>query len=92
MGPYLWFCLRTAELDPRSVLRTLWPAARAAVLMGLAVWGLRNMLLLAPSAGPAVRLVVLIAAGVAVYLLLAWREVRWAAQELGGDGVGSQLR
>jgi hypothetical protein len=88
LGPYLWFCLRSADLQPRAVLLALWPAARGALLMGLAVWGLRQVLLLTdgpevhPTVPPAVRLVALIALGVLVYSLVAWREVRWAIAEL----------
>jgi PST family polysaccharide transporter len=81
IGPYLWFCLRSADLEVRSVLRALWPAARGALVMGLAVWGLRSLLVLSPSVPSTWRLVLLIAAGVVVYLLVAWREVRWAIGE-----------
>ena len=56
--------------------------------MGLAVWGLRSVLMLAPTLPPAVRLVGLVALGVLVYSLIAWREVRWAIGEL---AVGAAL-
>jgi hypothetical protein len=56
--------------------------------MGLAVWGLRSLLVLSPSVPLTLRLVLLIAAGVVVYSFVAWREVRWAVGEfkLGRDG------
>jgi PST family polysaccharide transporter len=81
LGPYLGFCLRSADLEVRSVLRALWPTARGALVMGLAVWALRNLLDLSPPVPLAWRLIVLIAAGVVVYSLVAWREVRWAIGE-----------
>ena len=79
--PYLWFCLRSAAIRPADVLLPLWPAFRAAALMGLVVWGLG---LVPPlrSLAPAVRLGVLVAAGVAVYALLARRELAWLWHEL----------
>jgi O-antigen/teichoic acid export membrane protein len=79
--PYLWFCLRTAGLSPAQVLLPLWPAFRAAALMGLVVWGL-GLLLPITTLLPAVRLGVLIAAGVAAYGLLARRELVWCWSEL----------
>jgi hypothetical protein len=88
LGPYLWFCLRSADLKPRAVLLVLWPAARGALLMGLAVGGLRYLLVLTdgpevhPAVPPALRLVLLVSLGVLVYSLVAWCEVHWAIAEL----------
>ncbi|HEX5104477.1 MAG TPA: oligosaccharide flippase family protein [Pirellulaceae bacterium] len=82
LGPYLWFCLRTAQLDDATVLRVLLPPLRAALLMGAVVWLLRLMLIQTPSISPAVRLLALIGAGVLSYALLAQRDVRWAIGEL----------
>jgi hypothetical protein len=83
LGPYLLFSLRTANLAPRRVLAPLFPALRAAFVMGAAVWGLRSMLVLSPAIPPWLRLAILVVAGVLVYAALAWREVRWCAGELG---------
>jgi PST family polysaccharide transporter len=79
--PYLWFSLATAGLRPGTILRPLWPAFRAALLMGVGVWLLRGVLppLNLP---PAARLALLIAAGVALYSLAAWREVKWFSAEM----------
>jgi len=82
LGPYLWFCLRSAELEPRRVFIALFPAARGAVAMGLVVWGLRSLLLFTPAVPPAARLIVLIAVGMLVFSLVAWSEIRWAIGEL----------
>lgn len=84
LGPYLWFSLTTASVRPKSVLLPLWPAFRAALVMGLAVWVLRNVLLATPGIPAAVRLAILISAGVAIYTLAAWREVRWFSREMVG--------
>lgn len=77
--PYLWFSLRMARLEPVAVLRVLVPALRAAVVMGLAVWGVRILLLDFPLT---IRLLIAVGAGVAMYAWLARREVRWAIGEL----------
>ena len=79
--PHLWFCLRSAAIRPAAVLLPLWPAFRAAALMGLVVWGL-DLLPPLRSLAPAIRLAVLVAAGVAVYALLARRELAWLWHEL----------
>jgi O-antigen/teichoic acid export membrane protein len=80
--PYLWYCLRTADIEPLSVLRVLLPALRASMLMGLSAWLLRLILQQTPAIPPAVRLGVVVAAGIVAYWLLAQREVRWAVGEL----------
>jgi PST family polysaccharide transporter len=79
--PYLNFCLRSAAIAPRDVLPRLWPAARSAVVMALAVFGLR-MLPPVHSLAPASRLALLVVAGVAIYSLLARRELMWCWSEL----------
>jgi O-antigen/teichoic acid export membrane protein len=80
--PYLWFCLRTAKLDPPAVLRVLVPALRASLLMWPVVWLLRLWLLQMPGISPMVRLMVVVAIGMLTFTLLAQREVRWAIGEL----------
>jgi PST family polysaccharide transporter len=79
--PYFSYSLRSATIRPADVLLPLWPAFRAAALMGLVVWGLG---LLPPlgSLAPAIRLGMLVTAGVAVYSLLARRELTWFWHEL----------
>jgi O-antigen/teichoic acid export membrane protein len=79
--PYLTFTLRTVGVHPSAVLLTLWPALRAALLMGLVVWSLRFLPPL-PSAQPWLRLGVSVAVGIAVYALLARRELAWAWHEI----------
>jgi O-antigen/teichoic acid export membrane protein len=82
LGPYLWFCLRTARLDPPAVLRVLLPAVRAALLMGSVVWLSQRLLLQMASIPPGARLAVVVAVGAVTYSLLAQRELRWAVAEL----------
>jgi hypothetical protein len=79
--PYLSFALRTAGIQPTSVLLPLWPALRAALLMGLVVWAWQ-LLPFAASLGPIIRLAASIAIGVGVYGLLARREIAWCWREL----------
>jgi predicted PurR-regulated permease PerM len=60
--------------------RVLWQLVRplvAATILGLIVWGLREVLTSSGVPSPAVRLAVLVTAGVAVYLLLSLRDIRW---------------
>ena len=79
--PFLWLCVKSSGLRLATLLKTLWPSFWAAAVMAAAVWGLR--LLLAAQPIPAWgRLAVVIAAGVAIYLALAWREIRWCWHEL----------
>jgi len=78
---YLWFCFRTAEVRARDVLLPLVSSLIAAVLMGLAVWAIGRIPQV-QSLAPAVRLSVLVAAGVAVYCILAARELAWGWREL----------
>ncbi|MEX2176486.1 MAG: oligosaccharide flippase family protein [Pirellulaceae bacterium] len=79
--PYLWFCLGSAGVRPWAVLRPLWPALRASLLMGLVVGGL-TLFPAVQSLAPLPRLGLLVAAGAACYLLLAWREIAWWWHEL----------
>jgi hypothetical protein len=79
--PLAWFSLTSIGIRPGGVLRGLWPALVAAVLMGLAVWGL-SLLPVVQSLAPWLRLVVLVSAGVAVYGILAYREPAWFTREL----------
>jgi Membrane protein involved in the export of O-antigen and teichoic acid len=78
---YLWFCLRTADVRPRDVVLPLVPSLVAAVVMGLAVWGLGRIPQL-QSLAPAARLAILVGAGVVIYAALAAREFAWCWREL----------
>jgi hypothetical protein len=49
--------------------------------MGVAVWGLR-FIPQVQALRPDLRLVALIAAGIAIYAVLAWREIAWCWREL----------
>ena len=80
--PYLAYCFRVVGVSFGGVLKQLLPAARAAVCMGLVVWGVQQMLPSHPSLPAAARLTVLVAAGVVSYGLLAARELRWLWHEV----------
>jgi PST family polysaccharide transporter len=78
---YLVYCLRSAGVRVRDVVLPLGPALISAVAMGLAVWGLRR----APqiqALAPAMRLAILVAAGIVIYCVLAFREIVWCWGEL----------
>jgi O-antigen/teichoic acid export membrane protein len=77
---YLWFCLRCAGVRIRAVLAPLLPALVAALLMGLAVW-LIGRIPLVRSLEPLVRLGLLVGSGVAIYAILAIRELNWCLSE-----------
>jgi O-antigen/teichoic acid export membrane protein len=79
--PLTGLCLRIVGIRPAAVLWPLAPALVAAVLMGLAVWGL-SVIPQIQALSPAWRLGVLVAAGVVLYAALAFRELRWAWLEL----------
>jgi PST family polysaccharide transporter len=79
--PYLWFTLRTVGIGPTAVLLPLWPALRAALLMGLVVGAFR-LFPFHQSFAPLLRLAISIAVGIAVYSLLARREIAWCWREL----------
>ncbi len=80
-GPFLTFTLRTVGVRPTTVLIPLWPAFRAALLMGLVVWSLRYLPLVY-SLAPLWRLTLAITFGILVYGLLARRELTWAWHEI----------
>jgi PST family polysaccharide transporter len=80
--PYLAYCFGSVGVSLSAVLRPLWPALRAAILMGLVVVSLRQLLLHVPALPAAARLVLLVATGAGTYLLLARRELHWFWQEL----------
>lgn len=63
----------------RPVLRAMAPPLLAALVMGVTVFALRAALLQFPTLPLAARLAIEIAAGAAVYTLLARRQIRWAA-------------
>ena len=81
MPPFLWFCFRSTGTPIGMVARRLGPLLQPAVLMGLIVWAMRQALLNVEPLGTAPRLVLLVLAGIGLYLLLARREVRWFLDE-----------
>jgi PST family polysaccharide transporter len=78
---YLAYVFRSADIRLRDVVRPLVPALLASVAMGVAVWGLR-FIPQVQALRPDLRLVALIAAGIAIYAVLAWREIAWCWREL----------
>ena len=87
---YIWFCMRTAGIRLRAVLAPLLPALAAALLMGLAVW-LLGQLPQIRSLSPNLRLGLLVTSGVAVYVFLAMRELRWCWHELAGGSTRAEV-
>jgi O-antigen/teichoic acid export membrane protein len=75
-GPFLWFALRSVGVSPVAIAWKIWPAARAAALMGLLVYGVKLLLDASDVESSAVRLLLLVLTGVAGYGLIAARELR----------------
>lgn len=86
--PYQTYCLLCVGVSPISVLTPLRGAALASACMGLIVWALHGLLLHGPSTPPAMRLAIVLAAGVAIYALIARRDLRWLIQQLVGTNHG----
>jgi O-antigen/teichoic acid export membrane protein len=83
---YVWFCMRTAGIRLRAVLAPLLPALAAALLMGLGVW-LLCQIPQVRSLSPHIRLALLVTSGVAFYVVLAMRELRWFWHEIAVDST-----
>jgi O-antigen/teichoic acid export membrane protein len=82
-GPYLTFCLKSAEITMTAALVPVLAALRGGLLMGITVWAAGALLVaVAPALDYRVRLAVLVAIGISAYLLFAWREVRWVWEEV----------
>lgn len=75
-GPFLWFALRSVGVSPVAIAWNLWPAARAAALMGLLVYGVKLLLDASGVESSAVRLLALVLTGMASFGLIAARELR----------------
>jgi len=71
---YFVITLRTATVGVRDGLAAIWPAARAAFLMGVGVLTLKWLLAFLGVDLPAVRLAILVPAGIALYAMCGWRE------------------
>lgn len=75
-GPFLWFALRSVGVSPVAIAWNLGPAARAAALMGLLVYGVKLLLDASDVDSSAVRLLALVLTGMISYFLIAARELR----------------
>jgi len=82
--PYMIFCMRSVGVSPLAWAKQLVRPALAAIGMGVIVFVARHRLLAIPSLGPAERLVIEMAVGMAAYAALAWRELRWCLNQLRG--------
>ena len=70
---YLRWTLRAVTLPAGVLLRSAWPAALAALLMGSGVYGLRQVLAPTGAIGPdLLRLALLVVAGIAIYVSLLY--------------------
>jgi PST family polysaccharide transporter len=84
IGPlYMLYCLRVAEIHPQSLLRQLHRPALAALAMGVVVWGCREALF-SMGLAPLPVLGIEVSLGVAAYAALAWPEIHWCLDQLGG--------
>ena len=79
--PFLWFALQSVQVSPWLIARQLWVAAVAAILMGLVVYGARELLFAPGDSSPWVRLLVLVLTGVITYLLVAGRKIMQLRRE-----------
>lgn len=82
--PQLWLMLQSTGLSARTILLPLLRPLRAAVIMGAIVMLARSVLLRFDTLGDLARLSILVPLGVALYLLLAWPDVRWLRGILAG--------
>ena len=74
-GPYLVMSLAHAGVPLTMLVRTLRPTVLASGAMGMVVWTARELLTAWGVVFPAARLSICVAVGVAVYALLARREI-----------------
>jgi len=81
MPPFLWFCFRSTGTPIGMVAKRILPVLQPAVLMGMIVWALRQVLLNVEWLGPAPRLAMLVPLGMLLYALMARREMRWFFEE-----------
>jgi PST family polysaccharide transporter len=75
--PHTWFTLRTALLPPGPIARAIRRSLIASLVMGAAVWVLRQQIGSAFGDRPGMMLAVEVAAGVSLYLVLAREEIQW---------------
>ena len=85
-GPYVVFCLRSAQVAPRPILRPLLAPLRAALAMGLVVWLAGRGLDAAGATDYRLRLAVMVPLGGAAFALIARDELRWLRPHLVGRG------
>jgi PST family polysaccharide transporter len=78
---YLVYCVRTVGARWRTLAGSQLPALLAAAGMGLGVWLLREFVLIPAGFNPLVRLVLLMAAGIALYGVLAAKELAWLRRQ-----------
>jgi O-antigen/teichoic acid export membrane protein len=79
-GPFLWFTFRSVGVSPGRILSGLWPSLRAALLMGLIVFGLK-LVVADYVAHPLTRLLSLVVAGVISFAACSWSEIAWLRKE-----------
>ena len=80
--PYMLFCLRLVDVSPANWVRQLTRPALAALGMGAIVLVTRTVLVQQAAVGPALLLLIEISVGVAAYLALAGREIRWCLDQI----------
>lgn len=85
--PQLYLVLRACGLSVSAVLLPLVRPLRAAVIMGAIVMLARAMLMKFPEIGDPMRLLILVPLGVAIYLAMAWPEVKWLRANLLGASL-----
>jgi hypothetical protein len=81
--PYLAYSCHLVGIRLRDLLALVWHPGLASLAMGLVVWALGDLLLV--SMAPWLRLVILIPAGVILYLAFALNDVKWLAGQLAGS-------
>ena len=81
-GPYMLYCLRSVDASPRKWLAEIRRPALCALGMGLVVAVCRWSLLQIEGLSPLSLLSVQVTVGVAVYAILARKEIRWFVDQL----------
>jgi O-antigen/teichoic acid export membrane protein len=81
MPPFLWFCFRSTGTPIGALAREIVPVLQPAAVMAVMVWALRQAMLNVEAIGTGPRLALLVMIGMALYALMARRQMRWFLDE-----------
>lgn len=86
VGPYLWLGLQNCGVNPLPIIHTCLRPLRSSSLMGVAVWAFAGWIEgqwpAEGTAGVAIKLLASVSLGVALYLVIARNDLKWAYRVL----------